>query len=79
MRVESTYLAWFTDQVEGCDEIKEAIKTHPRFPAVWESYVECRRKRQQQAEWRQGQFSQPTVDTSATSCSVGRKQMTWRG
>jgi hypothetical protein len=50
------------DQVEGCDELKEAIKAHPRFPAVWESYQECRRKIRQKAEWRQGQFSEPTID-----------------
>ena len=62
MRVESTYLAWFVDQVEGCEELKEAIKAHPKFPAVRESYLRCRQKIQQKAEWRQGQFSQPTVD-----------------
>ena len=63
MRVESTYLAWFVDQVEGCDELKEAIKAHPRFPAAWESYQECRWKIRQKAEWRQGQFSEPTIDS----------------
>ena len=36
MRVESTYLAWFVDQVDGCEELKEAIKAHPRFSAVRE-------------------------------------------
>jgi hypothetical protein len=62
MRVESTYLAWFVEQVEGCEELKEAIKAHPRFPNALESYLKCRQWRQQKAEWRQGQFSQPTID-----------------
>ncbi len=62
MHVESSYLAWLVDQVDGCEEIKAEIKAHPKFPAVWESYQECRRKRQQQMEWRQGQFSEPTID-----------------
>ena len=63
MCVESTYLAWFVDQVEGCDELKEAIKAHPRFPTARESYLTCRQKIQQKGEWRQGQFSQPTIDS----------------
>jgi hypothetical protein len=63
MRVESTYLAWFVDQVEGCEELKEAIRAHPRFPAVRKSYLTCRQKIQQKAEWRQGRFSEPTVDS----------------
>jgi hypothetical protein len=62
MRVESSCLAWFLSKIEGCEELKEAIEAHPRFPAVRESWLECRRKREQQAEWRQGQFSQPTID-----------------
>jgi len=61
MRVESTYLAWFVDQVEGCEELKEAIRSHPRFPAVRESYLESRRRRQE-AEWQKGRFSKPTID-----------------
>jgi hypothetical protein len=63
MRVESTYLAWFVDQVDGCEELKEAIMAHPRFPAARESYLTCRQKIQRKAEWRQGQFSQPTIDS----------------
>ena len=63
MRVESTYLAWFVDEVDGCEEMKDAIKAHPRFPAAQESYLESRRKRQQAVEWRQGQFSEPTIDS----------------
>jgi hypothetical protein len=62
MRVESSYLAWFVGKIDGCEELKAAIKAHPRFPAVWERYVALRRERQQ-AEWRQGQFSKPTIDT----------------
>jgi hypothetical protein len=62
MRVESSYLAWFVGKIEGCEELKEAIRAHPRFPAVWERYLEFRRKRQQ-AEWQQGQFSKRTVDS----------------
>ena len=62
MRVESSYLAWFVGKIDGCEELKEAIKAHPRFPAVRERYLEFRRKRQQ-AEWQQGQFSKPTVDS----------------
>jgi hypothetical protein len=62
MRVESSYLAWFVGKIEGCEQLKEAIKAHPRFPAVWECYVEFRRNRQQ-AEWQRGQFSKPTVDS----------------
>jgi hypothetical protein len=62
MRVESSYLAWFVGKIDGCEELKEAIKAHPRFPAVRESYLECRRKIQQRAEWQQGQFSEPTID-----------------
>ncbi len=42
MRVESTYLAWFVDQVDGCEELKEAIMAHPRVPAARESYLTCR-------------------------------------
>jgi len=61
MRVESSYLAWFADEVEGCEEIKEAIRSHPRFPAALESYLESRRKRQE-AEWQKGRFSKPTID-----------------
>ena len=44
MQVESSYLAWFMGQVDGCEELKETIKSHPRFSAVWKSYQECRRK-----------------------------------
>ena len=62
MRVESSYLAWFVGKVDGCEELKEAIKAHPRFPAVWESFLQCRRKLQQKTEWQQGQFSEPTID-----------------
>ena len=62
MRVESTYLAWFVEKVDGCEELKETIKAHPKFPAVRESYLRCRQKIQQKAEWQQGQFSQPTID-----------------
>jgi len=61
MRVESTYLAWFAEEVKGCEELKEAIKAHPRFPAVRESYLESRRRRQE-AEWQKGRFSKPTID-----------------
>lgn len=63
MHVESTYLAWFVDQVDGCEELKEAIKAHPRFRAVQASHLESRRKRQQAVEWQQGQFSEPTIDS----------------
>ena len=38
-------------------------RRHPKFAAAMESYVRCRQKRQQKAEWRQGQFSQPTIDS----------------
>ena len=62
MRVESTYLAWFVATIDGCEEIRAAIQAHPRVPAVWESYQECRRNQQQAVEWRQGQFSEPTID-----------------
>jgi hypothetical protein len=62
IRVESSYLAWFVGKIEGCEELKEAIKAHPRFPAVWESYAALRRHMQQQAEWQQGQFSEPTIE-----------------
>jgi hypothetical protein len=62
MRVESSYLGWFVEKIDGCEELKEAIKAHPRFPAVWESYQQCRRKIQQKAEWQQGQFSEPSID-----------------
>ncbi len=61
MHVESDYAAWFVDQVEGCEEIKEAIRTHPRYPAVRDSYMESRRRRQE-AEWQKGRFSKPTID-----------------
>ena len=40
----------------------EAIHAHPKFPAVLERYLALRRERQQ-AEWQQGRFSQPTVDS----------------
>ena len=63
MQVESSYLTWFVDQVDGCEELKEAIHAHPRFPAARESYQECRRKTRQQAEWQQGQFSEPPIDS----------------
>ena len=62
MRVESSYLGWFVEKIDGCEELKEAIKAHPRFPAVRESYQQCRQKIQQKAEWQQGQFSEPSID-----------------
>jgi len=61
MSVESSYLAWFADEVEGCEELKEAIRTHPRFPAVRQSYLESRRRRQE-VEWQKGRFPKPTID-----------------
>jgi len=61
MRVESSYLGWFEEEIQGCEELKEAIRAHPRFPAVRESYLESRRRRQE-VEWQKGRFSTPTID-----------------
>ena len=62
MRVESSYAAWFADKIDNCPELREAIKSHPLFPAAWERYLERQRRIQQNIEWKQGSFSQPTVD-----------------
>jgi hypothetical protein len=62
MRVESSYAAWFADKIDSCLELKDAIKSHPLFPAAWERYVERQRRIQQNIEWKQGSFSQPTLE-----------------
>ena len=73
MQVESSYLAWFMGQVDGCEELKETIKSHPRFSAVWKSYQECRRRSSRRRNGSRDSSRRRPSTACATSCSTGRK------
>jgi hypothetical protein len=67
---DPSYLAWFHETVDSCDEIKEAIRALDDFEAHLTAYRARRRQvpqkiltpTQQQVEWLMGKFSASTVD-----------------
>jgi hypothetical protein len=67
---EPSYLAWFHETVDGCDEIKEAIRALDGFEAHMAAFRERRQQpspkpltpTQQQVEWLMGKFSAQTID-----------------
>jgi uncharacterized protein (DUF3820 family) len=66
---EPSYLAWFHETVDGCEEVKEAIRM---LEGIETHLVAFRQKRQmsprklaptqQEVEWLMGKFSAQTVD-----------------
>ena len=67
MKKQPSYLAWFVDKVKGEDQLVELIKTHTRFSAAWTEYtakqaVIIPKERREEIEWREGKFSQQTID-----------------
>ena len=66
---EPSYLAWFHETVDGCEEVKEAIRALDGVEAHLEAFRLKRRSlpqqltpTQQEAEWLTGKFSAATVD-----------------
>ena len=66
---EPSYLSWFHETVDGCEQVKEAIRALPGMEAHLTAFRERRRAlprnltpTQQQVEWLMGKFSVETVD-----------------
>ena len=67
---EPSYLAWFHETVEGCKDVKEAIKGLPGIEAHLDAFRERQQPlprtalnaTQQQVEWLMGKFTTPTID-----------------
>jgi hypothetical protein len=64
---EPSYLAWFCDTVDGCEEVKEAIRALDGIERHLRAFREKRSRvpptpTQQEVEWLMGKFSASTVD-----------------
>jgi hypothetical protein len=65
---EPSYLAWFHETVDGCKEVKEAIRGLPGIEAHLAAFRERHSLRkpltstQQEVEWLMGKFTAETVD-----------------
>jgi hypothetical protein len=63
---EPSYLAWFHETVEGCEEIKEAIRGLEGIEAHLEAFRQKRRQRvaasREEVEWLTGKFTSQTID-----------------
>jgi hypothetical protein len=67
---EPSYLAWFHETVEACEEVKEAIRALDGIEAHLEAFRQRRQQpsskpltpTQQQVEWLMGKFSMQTID-----------------
>ena len=66
---EPSYLAWFHETVDGCEEVKEAIRAMDGIEAHLAAFRERRQpspKRlsptQQEVEWLMGKFTTQTID-----------------
>ena len=63
-----SYLAWFHETVQGCEEIKEAIRGLDGIEAHLMEFRERPREpkrltpTQEQVEWLMGKFTTPTID-----------------
>jgi len=66
---DPSYVAWFHDTVDGCDEVKEAIRGLPGIETHLTAFRQKQRlspkqltPTQQEVEWLMGKFSSETVD-----------------
>jgi hypothetical protein len=63
---EPSYLAWFCETVDGCEQVKEAIRALEGIEQHLTAFREKRRQpsaaTQQEVEWLTGKFSAQTVD-----------------
>jgi hypothetical protein len=66
---EPSYLAWFHETVDGCEEVKEAIRAMEGIEAHLTAFrsrrqptQRCLSPTQQEVEWLMGKFSAETVD-----------------
>jgi hypothetical protein len=67
---EPSYLAWFHETVEGCEEVKQVIRSLDGIEAHLTAFRARRRQvsqkrltpTQQQVEWLMGKFSAETID-----------------
>jgi len=46
LREEPSYLCWFVESIEGCQDIKEAIVALPGFQEEWAKYYERKHRKE---------------------------------
>ena len=76
---DPSYLAWFHETVEGCEEIKEVIRGLDGIEAYLTAFrargqrVKPLSSTQQEVEWLMGKFSSQTIDATCAKLFTGEE------